>query len=200
MPICPNGHEVDANTAFCRQCGASMTPLTQAPPPTAVHRRASPSNTAVYVLAGVIVLVGLVAIGIALVLDSGGGGTTGQSSPTSQPTTAAPSSPGVSQGPSASATATALPAGGTLCPGANAAGGTYGTIGSETSCGFVQAVDASYVHAGGATVPSGQTRRVSAISPATGIRYTNIVCTSGDPWVTCVGGKNNTAHLFFSHP
>lgn len=200
MPICPNGHEVDADVAFCRQCGASLTPLTQVQPLlTAAPRQTSPSNTAVYVLAGVIVLVGLVAIGIALVVGSGGG-TAPQTSPSSPQATATSSSPSNGQSPSASPTGPALPAGGTRCPGTNAAGGTYGTIGTDTSCGFAQAVDASYVDAGGATTPSGQTRRVTATSPATGVRYTNILCTSGDQWVTCVGGKDNTAHLFFSHP
>ena len=86
MPTCPNGHPVDADVAFCRQCGASMTPLTQggahaadAPrrttvvpphPPVRIPpedtRPAPASNTAVYVLAGVIVFLGLVGIAIAL--------------------------------------------------------------------------------------------------------------------------------------
>ena len=215
MPTCPNGHEVDANVAFCRQCGASLTPLAQAADPAAqttvvpAHpavtappehpQPAAPSNTAVYVLAGVIALIGLVGIGIALLLGSEGDNT-------GRPTPTAPSlqTPATGDTPSQSASATptsaAPPTGGTTCPGTGPGGSTFGTIGPETSCGFAQAVDAAYVDAAGLNAPSGQTSKVSATSPTTGKRYRNIVCTSGHPWVTCVGGKHNTARMFFSHP
>ena len=217
MPTCPNGHEVDADVAFCRQCGASMTPLTQVtqvarttvvpphPPVAAPPEDLGPeptSNMAVYVLAAAIVLIGLVVIGIALVLGSGNNNS-GQPGPLAQPTQTSAtsgSSPSPTSHGSASTTATALPAGGTKCPGNDPGGGTYGTIGSETSCGFVQAVYSSYVDKWGLNVPSSETRTVSATSPATGRTYTNIICTSGKPWVICVGGNNNTAHMFFSPP
>ena len=40
-----------------------------------------------------------------------------------------------------------------------------------------------------------------SVNPQTGMVAVFMVqCTSGDQWVTCVGGKDNTAHLFFSHP
>lgn len=214
MPTCPNGHEVDADTAFCRQCGASLTPWAQVadearqttvvPPHPAVAARpeetapASPSNTAVYVLAGVIVLLGLVGIGIALLLGSGGDHT-GRPTPGGQSLNTPSPSSGPS-GPSSSSTAADTPSGGARCPGTGPGGSTFGTVGSETSCGFARAVDAAYVDTWGPNVPIGQTRRVSATSPTTGRTYANIECTSGQPWVTCVGGNNNSAHVFFSRP
>ena len=216
MPTCPNGHEVDAHVAFCRQCGASLAPLAQAedaaarttvipphPPVTAAPEQpaAPTSNTAVYVLAGVIALIGLVGIGIALLLGSDGDNT-GRPTPTAPslqtPTTGTAPTP--SQHASATPTSATPPTGGTICPGTGPGDSTVGTIGSETSCGFAQAVDAAYRDAAGLNAPDGQTTKVSATSPTTGKTYHNIVCTSGKPWVTCVGGNHNTAHLFFSHP
>lgn len=217
MPTCPNGHVVDADVAFCHQCGASMTPLAQVAdarprttvvpphPPVRVAPEESvpapPSNTAVYVLAGVIVLIGLVGIGVALLLGSGGdnSGRLNPAAPSVQtPTTGAAPTP--SQAPSATPTSAVPPTGGTTCPGTGPGDSTVGTIGPETSCGFALAVDTAYRDAAGLDAPSGQTTKVSATSPTTGKTYDNIVCTSGRPWVTCVGGNHNTAHLFFSHP
>ncbi|MGN6161344.1 MAG: hypothetical protein ACTHOG_06510 [Marmoricola sp.] len=218
MPFCPNGHEVDGTVAFCRQCGASMTPydaptLVDAPPvdvrteaplvemlpadgaPAPVVAR--PSNTAVYVLAAVLVVIGLVGIGLALVLGSSN--SSGRPTPTSHATPGAGVSPtGASDG--SSPTAAALPAGGTRCPGSVGSGGAFGTIGSETSCGFVQAVYQSFVDAGGLNEAQGQQVKVTATSPATHQAYDNIVCTVGASWVTCVGGNADSARMFFTHP
>jgi hypothetical protein len=209
MPTCPNGHPVDANIAFCRQCGAPLAPpdeptVVLAPvPPTSRRAEARPaqSNTAVYVLAGIIVLIGLVGIGLALLLGSNDN--TGGPTPASQNTVSTPprSSPSATPHHKASTPAeVAIPAGGTKCPGTVSGGGAFGTIGSETSCGFVQAVYDSYVNTAGLNEAQGQTTTVTATSPATGRTYTNIVCTVGSPWVTCVGGNNNTARMFFAHP
>lgn len=209
MPTCPNGHAVDADVAFCRQCGASLAParplyadetavapVPPAPAPAAHVRPAAQSNTAVYVLAGVIVLIGLVGIGLALVLGSNDN--SGRPTPVAQ----SPSGSPTGQTPQGSATPspTAFPAGGTQCPGTVQGGGTFGTIGSETSCGFVQAVYRSYLDTAGLNQSQGQTTTVSAKSPATHRTYDNIVCTAGSPWVTCVGGNDNTARMFFAHP
>lgn len=211
MPTCPNGHDVDPDVAFCRQCGASLTPreeptlvgipLVEEPAGTRAHARSSQSNTAVYVLAGLIVIVGLAAIGYALV--RGSGDDSGRPSPISQPTsnpTVGGSTPTPSPQHSSSPTAAAPPDGGTLCPGSVAGGGRFGTIGSETSCGFVQSVYASYTDTAGLSQQSGQSATVSATSPTTHKTYKNIVCTVGATWVTCVGGNNNTARMFFAHP
>lgn len=209
MPICPNGHEVDANTAFCRQCGAPLAPpdeptVVLAPVPSAhSHAAARPaqSNTAVYVLAGALVLIGLVAIGLVLVLG-GSNDDSGRPTPIAQDTVSTSPSPSSTgrHHPSASPTGVAIPAGGTTCPGTLSGGGTFGTIGSETSCGFVQAVEASYVDSVGLNQSPGQTATITATSPATGKTYTGIVCTVGDQWITCVGGNNDTARMFFAHP
>ncbi|MGN6722051.1 MAG: hypothetical protein ACTHJM_05515 [Marmoricola sp.] len=214
MLICPNGHEVDGGVAFCRQCGAPLAPqeeptvvlpLAVTPPPTQQPApraaRHPQSNTAVYVLAGVIVLIGLVGIGLALLLGSNDN--TGGPTPVSQDTVSTQPSSSPSARPhhkSSAAKEVAVPVGGTKCPGTVTGGGEFGTIGSETSCGFVQAVYSSYVNTAGPSQPQGQTTTVTATSPATGRTYTNIVCTVGTPWVTCVGGNNNTARMFFAHP
>lgn len=206
MPTCPNGHEVDASVAFCRQCGASIAPMDEptvvlAPVPTAPPARTraarpAQSNTAVYVLAGIIVLVGLVGIGLALLLGSNND--TGGPPPISQTVTTptSGSSPTASQSP----TASAIPAGGTRCPGTVDGSREFGTIGSETSCGFVQAVFQSYIGTATGNEAQGQSTTVSATSPATHRTYRNIVCTVGAPWVTCVGGNNDTARMFFARP
>lgn len=207
MPTCPNGHEVDANIAFCRQCGAPLAPPDEptvvlaplAPAGGRAAPRPTQSNTAVYVLAGIIVLIGLVGIGLALVLGSNDN--TGRV-PVSQDTVSAPPSSSPSAAPRHTSTPAevAIPAGGTKCPGTVTGGGAFGTIGSETSCGFVQAVYGSYVNTAGPNPAQGQTTTVTATSPATHRTYDNIVCTVGNPWVTCVGGNNNTARMFFAHP
>jgi len=217
MLICPNGHEVDGGVAYCRQCGAPLAPQEEptvvlplaVTPPAPAARHAAPavphtqSNTAVYVLAAVIVVIGLTGIGLALVLGSGSDDS-GRPAPVAQDTQSAggstPSS-SPSSSPRASSTPTdALPAGGSRCPGTVAGGGEFGTIGSETSCGFVQAVYSSYIDTVGLNQSQGQTATVSATSPATHKTYDNIACTVGTSWVTCVGGNNNTARMFFAHP
>jgi len=207
MPTCPNGHEVDASVAFCHQCGAPLAPPearttvhVQAPP---VVRQPSPprppSNLAVYVLAGIIVVIGLAAIGFSLIQgsDNLGGPTSVVPNTTPPPSSGAPKS---SPTPHPSATASQVPAGGTACSGSVGSNGTFGTIGSETSCAFVQSVYQAYVNAGGVSQAQGQSLTVTATSPATHRTYSNIVCTAGSPWVTCVGGNNNTARMFFTHP
>ena len=190
MPTCPNGHEVDADVAFCRQCGASLAPreTTYLAPtePQARAASAAQSNTAIYVLAAIIVLIGLVGIGLALVLGSGND--SGRPTPIAQTVPSTPPSTSV------------VPAGGIKCSGTINGGGEFGTIGSETSCGFAQAVARSYLDTAGLNQPEGQSTTVTATSPATHRTYSNIVCTVGKPWVTCVGGNNNTARMFFAHP
>ena len=207
MPTCPNGHEVDADTAFCRQCGAYLVPPDEptvvlplaAMPPAQAARRPAQSNTAVYALAAVIVVIGLVGIGLALVLGSGG--TSGRPTPVTDATPSASAGGSTaSSSPRPTAATKPLPAGGTPCAGTVGGGGKFGTIGSETSCGFVQAVYQSYVGTAGSNPAQGQTTTVSETSPATHKTYDNIVCTAGDPWVTCVGGNDNTARMFFAHP
>lgn len=208
MPTCPNGHEVDHDVAFCHQCGdrlgaydeptVVLAPVPTAPP---AQARPAPSNTAVYALAASIVVIGLVAIGLALVLGSRGN--SGRPTPTTQPTASVPtggSSPSSSPRGSTSPTGATVPVGGTTCPGTVDGGGAFGTIGPETSCGFVQAVYRSYVDTVGLHQAQGQTATISATSPTTHKTYDNIACTVDASWVTCVGGNKNTARMFFAHP
>lgn len=88
-----------------------------------------------------------------------------------------------------------MPAGGKLCPSLIKGKYQYGTFGSNTSCGFVRAVYNAWE-------ASGNQSPVSATSPATHETYHNIVCTvdATASWATCVGGRNNSAHMFFALP
>lgn len=89
----------------------------------------------------------------------------------------------------------AMPAGGTLCPGLIKGKYQFGTMGSNTSCGFVRAVYNAWES-------SGNQSPVTATSPATHETYKNIVCTvdSTQSWATCVGGRKNSARMFFALP
>lgn len=87
----------------------------------------------------------------------------------------------------------AMPAGGKLCSGLINGKVKFGTIGGATSCGFVQSVYKAWE-------ASGNQSPVTATSPATHEKYTNIVCTvdATQSWATCIGGRNNSAQMFFS--
>lgn len=225
---CPNGHPLDPGVRFCRVCGASLTPLTDEtalsvpqtplapvappvyPPSTQVQPPIVPtqqpaslppapqpkhdSNRAIYAIAGAVIFLGIIAIAVALVMGSGNNNqkppetVSGGTTPTTGATTGA-NTPSPSSSPSASANAG--PDGGKVCGSAN--GIAFGTIGSMTSCDFAGAVYQAYVSSGNT-----QGQPISATSPVTHKDYTNIVCTPAGQWVTCVGGNNNTARVFFA--
>lgn len=209
---CPHGHSLDPGVRFCRQCGASAAPSVVETVPEQArpvysddgsHPRRE-SNSVIYAIAGAVIFLGIVAIAVALVLASGSGPQNPSSvsaqanpSPASGPSAStgstAPSSPTSTVSPGSSASA--VPAGGTLCPGLTSGANpvAFGTIGSMTSCDFAGAVYQAYAAAGNA-----QNQPLTAVSPVTHKTYTNIVCTASGQWVTCVGGENNTARMFFA--
>lgn len=218
---CPNGHPLDPGVRFCRVCGASLTPRTdetmlsmpQTPlapvsrstlvqPPVLPTQQPAPlppappphdSNRVIYAVAGTVIVLGIIAIAVALVMGSGNNNqkppaaVSGATTPTTGATGA--NTPSPSSSPSASATAG--PDGGKVCGSAN--GVAFGTIGSMTSCDFAGAVYQAYVASGNT-----QGQPLSATSPVTHKDYTNIVCMASGQWVTCVGGDNNTARVFFA--
>lgn len=189
--LCPHGHPVDPGLRFCRVCGASVVAGS-------VSGATRNSNAVIYAVAGVVIVLGLVAIVVALLLGSGGGSQKppGTSLPTGVVTTPGPTAtrttPGSSPSPPPSSTVSGGPAGGRLCSG-TVNGLVYGTIGSMTSCDFAGAVYQAYAAAG-----SAQGQPLTATSPVTHKTYTNIVCTASGRWITCVGAENNTAQVFFA--
>lgn len=173
------------------------------PPPVAMGGYEPPqerrnNNAVIYWVAGLVILLAIGGVTAALLLNSGGSNNDSQSkNPITNPTIATSPTPSMTpttSGPSQTAQAP-MPAGGSLCAGLILGKYQFGTIGTNTSCGFVRAVYKAWES-------SGNQSPVTATSPATHETYSNIVCTvdSTRSWATCVGGRNNSAQMFFALP
>lgn len=156
------------------------------------------SNTVIYAVASLVVLLALAAVGVVLLVNNSSGNS-GQptNNPLTNPTISTSPNGGTTpnSGSTSSQTNAPMPAGGTLCPGLLKGKYQFGILGTNTSCGFVQAVYNAWES-------SGNQSPVTAMSPTTHVTYSNIVCTvdATASWATCVGGRNNTARMFFALP